>query len=270
MQEKKKTLLIFTTSILILMVIVLTASLINFIISKTTYYKISPRVKNMEKYSENNKNMPAIGWIRVQGTNIDYPIVYSQTTDVFFEMTEDFTWSITNATKLVNRVYIFGHNILNISSNPIIADKNHHRFEQLPSFMYTDFAKENKYIQYTVDGKDYLYKIFSVSIVEDYNLYHESVEYSKEDLKKYINQSLSDSFYDYDIDVDENDKIITLATCTRFFGATSKYTYKVDARMVRDNEKITNYSLKENKNYKVIKDKMNEAKKGEMENVNDL
>ena len=40
--------------------------------------------------------------------------------------------------------------------------------------------------------------------------------------------------------------------------------------MVRDNEKITNYSLKENKNYKVIKDKMNEAKKGEMENVNDL
>ena len=74
MQEKKKTLLIFTTSILILMVIVLTASLINFIISKTTYYKISPRVKNMEKYSENNKNMPAIGWIRVQGTNIDYPI----------------------------------------------------------------------------------------------------------------------------------------------------------------------------------------------------
>ena len=50
MQEKKKTLLIFTTSILILMVIVLTASLINFIISKTTYYKISPRVKNMEKY----------------------------------------------------------------------------------------------------------------------------------------------------------------------------------------------------------------------------
>lgn len=270
MKKKKKTLLIFTTSILILIVIMLTASLINFVISKTTYYKISSRVKNMEKYTKNNKDMPAIGWIRVQGTNIDYPIVYAQTTDKFADMIEDFTWSITNATKLVNRVYIFGHNILNISPNPIITAKNHRRFEQLPSFMYTDFAKENKYIQYTVDGKDYLYKIFSVSIVEDYNLYHESVEYSKEDLKEYINQSLSDSFYDYDIDVNENDKIITLSTCTRFFGATSKYTYKVDARMVRDNELITNYSLKENKNYKVIKDKMNEEKKGEIEDDNSL
>ena len=270
MQKKKKTLLVFITSILILMTIVLTTSLINFIISKTTYYKISSRVKNMEKYSKNNKKMPAIGWIRVQGTNIDYPIIYSQTTDMFSDITEDFTWSITNATKLVNRVYIFGHNILNVSPNPIIADKNHHRFEQLPSFMYPSFAKNNKYIQYTVDGKDYLYKIFSVSIVEDYNLYHESVEYEKKDLKEYIDKSLSDSFYDYDIDVNENDKIITLATCTRFFGVTSKYTYKVDARMVRDNEKITNYSLKENKNYKVIKEKMNEEKKGEIEDVNNL
>ena len=130
---------------------------------------------------------------------------------------------------------------------------------------FLDFAKENKYIQYTINGKNYLYKIFSVSIVEEDRLLYNTDNYSKAELKTYIDDSLQDSFYDFDVDVDENDNIITLATCTRFYGATAMYTYKIDARMVRDGEKIKNYSVKENKNYDKIKKTMEGGEKNEKE-----
>lgn len=270
MLRKKKKQLTKATTFLVLLVIILLVGLTSIIIKKNTFYKITSRVKVIEKYNENKKETPAIGWLKVQGTNIDYPIIYADAETDFSEMLDDFTWMINDVDKLINRVYIFGHNILNVSSNPIITDENHHRFEQLPSFMYTSFAKENKYIQYTVAGKDYLYKIFSVSIINDFDLYHESVEFSKEDLKEYIDQSLKDSFYDYDIDVNENDNIITLGTCTRFYGTTTRYTYKIDARMVREDEKITNYDLKETKNYKQIKEKLDTNLEGEEEDAKEL
>ena len=76
------------------------------------------------------------------------------------------------------------------------------------------------------------------------------------ELKEYIDQSLKDSFYDFDISVDENDNIITLITCTRFYGRVNHYSFKIDARMVRDKEKIKNYSVKENSNYKKIEETM--------------
>ena len=54
-------------------------------------------------------------------------------------------------------------------------------------------------------------------------------------------------------------------SCTRFYGATTAYTYKIDARMVRDKEKIRNYSVNENKNYKAIKEIMEGGEKNEEE-----
>lgn len=254
--DKKKQLIyttVFTTIVLIIIVFFLIAGLIKLVSNSKAYYKISSRVDKIEEYTKKHEETKAVGWIRVQGTNIDYPIIYAARDININAIIDDFTWIENDVNTLKNKVYILGHNIRNISSNPLITNKEHTRFEQLPSFMYLDFAEKNKYIQYTVDGKDYLYKIFSVSIVENKNLSTETADISKENLREYIKQSKKDSYYDFDVDVDENDYIITLATCTRFYGATSNYTYKIDARMVRDKESIHNYSVKENKNYKKVK-----------------
>lgn len=268
-QNKQKQLLLATLSmtiLLVVMVILLINGLIRLIANNQTYYKIEERSKEIEEYSKGHQDNKAIGWVRVQGTNIDYPIIYASTETPVEKLLDDFTWVVDDAKELTNRVFILGHNIRNVSSNPLIADKNHTRFEQLPSFMYLDFAEKNKYIQYTINGKDYLYKIFAVSIVNDLGLSYETDNVPKEELKEYIEFSLENSFYDFDIDVDENDNILTLATCTRFYGTTGEYTYKIDARMVRENEKIKNYSVKENKNYKEIKEIM----KGGEENAKEI
>lgn len=245
---------VITTLLLILIGILLISGLVKLIASFKPFYKVEERTENVEKYNNNHTETTAIGWIRVQGTNIDYPVIYPNGNVDLSMITEDFTWVLNEFDEVKNKIFILGHNIRNVSSNPLITDENNTRFEQLPSFMYLDFIKENKYVQFTIAGKDYLYKIFSVSIVKDSELSYRTRDLSDEDLKEYINNSLKDSFYDFDVEVDENDKIITLATCTRFYGPTTDYTYKIDARLLRDDEKVKNYSVKENKNYKEIKE----------------
>lgn len=266
-EDRRKVLVLTTlctTIVLCIIVILLVVALIKVITKNMApYYKAESRTEEISNFTKEHKELSTLGWLRVQGTNIDYPVIYGSPKLDFDDLRIDFTWTENEVKTLTNRVFIQGHNIRNVSNKPLITDKEHNKFEQLPSFTYLDFAKENKYIQYTIDGKDYLYKIFSVAIVDNNELSHTTKNFTKKELKEYITQSLSESFYDYDIEVDENDNIITLVTCTRFYGRARNYAYKIDARMVRDNERVKNYSVKENKNYKQIENAMKEGEEVE-------
>lgn len=237
----------------ILLSLIFLSLLIIIIYWLVPYYRIEDRVKEQKNFRGINQER-AIGWIRVQGTNIDFPIVSYDESDVS-DPTNDLGWSFSNNGKLSKKITVYSHNILNVSSTPLITDANHHRFEQLLSYIYTDFVKKNKYIQYTVDGKNYLYKIYGVSIQKGQELNDEENP-SKENLKKYIQKTKKSSYFDFGLDVNSNDKLITLVTCTRFFGETTEYSFVVDARMMRKNEKNKNYNVKETKQYKDIKKKL--------------
>ena len=65
----------------------------------------------------------------------------------------------------------------------------------------------------------------------------------------YIKEAKEDSIYDYDVDVNSSDEIISLITCTRYFGLNGKTQFRVDARKLRENEKIEKYSVSTNQNY---------------------
>lgn len=218
-------------------------------------YAIESRVEDVLK--EKKKREESVeGWIRVQGTNIDFPIIHDEADLNLGALLYDFAWITADEKKLGNKETIMGHNILNVSKHPLVAHKNHHRFEQLVSFMYYDFAKKNQYVQYTVDGVDHLYKIFAVGFVDDKKLDASTRTVSKNELKKHIKLAKKESFYDYSVDVDEDDRILTLVTCTRFFGSNSDIVFRVDAREVRENEKILKYRVAESAKYDKIKEEM--------------
>jgi hypothetical protein len=65
-----------------------------------------------------------------------------------------------------------------------------------------------------------------------------------------------DSIYDYDVDVNSDDNIISVITCTRFFGIDDKKDFRIVGRLVRDGEKLNNYSVKRNRKYVEIEEKM--------------
>lgn len=247
-QKKCSSLIVVATIIVLILIFLLIKSIDNL----SVHYKIDSRVDNVANYKGETEDVKAIGWIRVQGTNIDYPVINNDENVKVGNIKEDFTWTQGEVEELPNKLFILGHNILNVSSKPLITNKDHTRFEQLMSYIYYDFAEENKYIQYTMNGEDYLYKIFSISIVEDDTLDYKSLNYTKEELKEYIKQSREDSYFEFDTDVDENDNIISLITCTRFYGISSDYTFKIDGRMIRKGEPVKNYEITKKDNYKEI------------------
>ena len=79
---------------------------------------------------------------------------------------------------------------------------------------------------------------------------------SKKEMKEYINQTLEDSIFKFDIDVNEDDKLLSLITCTRMFGAYSTRELRVDARLVRDGEIKTNYDVEKTDKYEEIEELM--------------
>lgn len=245
--------LLFSCFIIVLLILTFT--------NQEEVYTIESRVSQIKKEKKTEKKEDlynTIGWLRVQGTKIDTPIIGYQTTENISINKDDFLWNEIENEKLYNKVNIMGHNILNLSSNPMVGEEDLLRFEELMSFVYTDFAKENKYIQYTIDGKDYLYKIFAIHFDSQWmlDLYHEG-NYTKKEMKNFITKVKKNSIYDFDVDVNENDKVISLVTCTRFFGDDrDKGEFVVTGRMLREGEQVTNYEVKENKNYKAVKNQM--------------
>ena len=236
---------------IIISVVVVLLCLILLIFTLKDFYKVSDRTNKVSMNIKKNE-YPILGWIRVQGTNIDYPVIYSKKIDVNdIEIDYSFAWRNYNEDNSKNRLVLFGHNIRNISSSPLINQKEFNDFENLPSFLHYDFVKNNKYIQYSDVKNNYLYKIYSIYMISG-----ETVNYSElldeESKEYYIKESLKNSIYKFNIDVNKKDKLISLVTCTRFFG-TQNTSIVVDARMVRKNEKISNYSVTENKNYEIIK-----------------
>ena len=238
-------------SYILLFLIIVVGLIILLVKFFSPYYTIESRVKDVKKY-KGVDGADAIGWLRVQGTNIDFPIVYYYNTDVT-DPTNDLGWNFNQDTELTKKTTLFSHNVLNVSSNPIITDKNHRRFEQLMSFIYPSFVKKNKYIQYTVGGKDYLYKIYAISFQNEDSIDYEVTSFSSEQAIEYIESVKKNSYFEFDTDVVETDDLLTLVTCTRFFGATSEYSFVVDARRVREKEKIKNYGITEKKSYNRIK-----------------
>ena len=223
-------------------------------------YKIEDRKAKFEaaKKEFDDDNTTTVGWLRVQGTNIDYPIVSLEDYNdlaTLSSITNNYLINNNSKELLLNKVDILGHNIINLSSNPKINSPNFTKFEGLMAFIYPNFVKENKYIQYRVNGKDYLYKIYAVRIQDSYkgietiNL----TNYTKEDTKKYLEKVKKDSIYKFDVDTRDDDNLISLITCTRFFGPDKEAAFVVDARMLREKEKVRNYSVKTTDNYEKIK-----------------
>lgn len=228
-------------------------------------YSLESRINAIEKEKKKDQEgITTIGWLKVQGTTIDAPIVSYSNKDAFNEISKkNYLWNENKKEEHFNQVSIFGHNILNLSSNPEIGKEYFQRFDDLMAFVYIDFIKENKYIQYTINNEEYIYKIIGVFFQDKYKLdvYNEE-NFTEKELKNFIQFTKENTIYDFDVDVNEKDKFITLLTCSRFFGMDDKTQFIVVGRLVRNNEKLTNYEVKENEKY----NKIIETIKGDEEN----
>ncbi len=257
-KEKKVILIVGILLLLLLLLGVVRVVLINKKVS------FDSRVKSMEKFQKDNKDISVAAWLQVQGTNIDYPVLTDMDTVTYEQDSKiQYLWENGNLEQLNKINYIMGHNVMNLSRNPLITEKGHVRFEQLLSFSYLDFAKKNQYIQLTLDGKDYVFKIFSVAYPKSADVYSYNIkDVSTEKVKEYIDQYKKLSVYNYDVDVNENDIIISLVTCTRMY-SYSNNMFVVSGRLVREGENTNLYKVTKSKGYAEIEKQMKGEKSNE-------
>ena len=253
LNQRTKTLAL-VTGLLICCCIVLVTLTAMWIVPKNIY-KVEDRQKEIKKeQKKDEEGIETVSCLRVQGTMIDTPIVaYEEGKDLSYLDKEDFLWTEAKTAEYKNQIKIMGHNILNLSATPEIGVNYFTKFEDLMAFTYEDFVKENKYIQYSIGDKEYVYKVFAVLYDKSYNLdLYNTDNYSTEEMADYIELVESKSLYDFDIDVDASDDIISLVTCSRLYGVDQKRQFVVVGRLLRDNEKMTNYSFETTEKYEEI------------------
>lgn len=156
-------------------------------------------------------NDEVVGWIQVDGTNVNYP--YVQHSDNSYYLNHSFYKDDNSA----GWVYLDYRNKIDFSdSNTILYA--HGRvdgtmFGSLKNSLNKDWYDRGRYNIYVYTKKSYYtFKIFSLYHIKTTDDYL-STYFKEDDFYDFINRIKQRSAYDFDVDLDYGDKIITLSTC---------------------------------------------------------
>ena len=259
---KKTTRIIFILIFILLLLSVVSIYNYSSGNNKISDFKISDQSKKIKEASKYGDEV--VGWLRVEGTNIDMALIRANENTDLLKGDYDFAWTYSYPDDKGNRPAYISHNIRNVSSNPIIGDKTMKRFEQLMSFIYLDFVEKKQFIEFTnSSGKTDIYRIFGVSLVKDDQNSAYLDTYTDDEQKRYIKKVRRESMFDIETSVESDDLMLTLFTCTRFYGPSTNYSFRIDARKIRDDEKLIYAKVRENDNYNKIKKQMKEGETNE-------
>lgn len=178
-----------------------------------------------EQTNENNYNLEniakinsdVIGWIKVDGTNIDYPVMQNKNFYLHRNIYKNYSSHGTP--------YLAEYCDLKTSDNLIIY--GHHMndnsmFSGLVNYKNYQFYKNHKYIKFytLIDGQtvENIYEIIvtfkTVAYSDNGFKYYNYINfYNDEDFKSYISNCQRLEFYNTETSANYGDKLITLSTC---------------------------------------------------------
>ena len=159
------------------------------------------------------KNEDTVAFIKVYGTNIEYPIVKADNNE--FYLTHSFDKSLNTAGwPFANYVNNFDGTDKNITIFAH-ARRDGSMFGSLYKTLSNSWQeeKDNLRILFIIEKNSYFYQVFSTYRVlnEDYyikNSFKDDVEY-----KDFLDKIRDRSNYNYNVNLDINDTILTLSTC---------------------------------------------------------
>lgn len=158
-------------------------------------------------------NKDTKGWIKVNGTNINYPFV--QTNDNEYYLTHAFDKSYNKA----GWVFVDYRNKLDgMDKNTILyahGRLNKTMFGTLRNILKNGWLnnKENYVVKISTKKENSLWQVFSVYKIPETSDYIQTDFTSNDEFKEFANMILKRSMHDFDTSVDSDDKILTLSTC---------------------------------------------------------
>lgn len=161
-----------------------------------------------------NKNSDTVAWIKVNGTNINYPVV--QTTDNSYYLTHAFDKSKNSAGWVFSD---YRNNFTNLKENTIIY--GHGRWDKtvfgtLKNVLTSSWQnnKDNHIVRISTPSENTLWQVFSIYQWDAESYYLTSTFYgNNESHQTFLDTIINRSVYNFNTTVNTNDKIITLSTC---------------------------------------------------------
>lgn len=214
------------------------------ITNQPTINSSEPETAPAEYEEYYKKNNDFVGWIKIDGTNVDYPVLHTDNNDYYLK--HNFN------KKYEGRGSIF----MDMACNPETLDKNtvihgHNwldetMFSKIPQYSKFDYYKEHPVIEFNTRTEMHKWKIIAVFITtaspEEDNGYVFNYIYPHiggVNYQGYIDEITKRSLYNTGVDFNKDDKFLTLSTCTREVDTGKKRAdcrIAIVARMVRPGE----------------------------------
>lgn len=175
------------------------------------------RMLQLEELQKENDEI--IGWLEVEGTDINYPV--TQTKDNDFYLTHNYKKEYSQAGCLfLDKDF----DMINGSSNYLIyghRNKNGIMFESLLKYSKEDFYKEHTKIRFTTNKDDSKYEIMSIFYSRVYYQSEQNVfryyyfvnAENEEEYNEYVNNCKNASIFDTGVTATYGDQLLTLSTC---------------------------------------------------------
>ncbi|MEG1506782.1 MAG: class B sortase [Bacilli bacterium] len=178
----------------------------------SSYYKKYSKLFN-ELLEVNNDT---VGWVTVNNTRINYPVVQSADNNYYLNHAFDKTrneigWLFVdyrnNLDIIDKNTIIYGHNILN----------GNLMFSNLEKTIKPNWYNntDNQLITFNIKEKNIKWKIFSIYTLPTTSDYLKTNFNSDESFLNFINMVKSRSINNFGVEINKNDKILTLSTCYR-------------------------------------------------------
>lgn len=175
------------------------------------------RMLQVEELKKENEDI--IGWIEIDGTNINYPVLqgtdnqyymkhtytkeYSNNGSIFLD--KDYDWNLPSSNLL-----LYGHN-----------NKNGVMFQDLLKYKEESFYIEHPTIRFTTINEDCQYEIISVFLSrvyykdeKDVFRYYYFINANNEaEYNNYVEKSKKFSIYDTGKSAEYGEQLLTLSTC---------------------------------------------------------
>ena len=195
-------------------------------------------------------NSDSVAWLQIPNTNVDNIVVQSADNNKYLRLDAltkaysfpgcyfvDYENTIGKREDMSKNTIIYGHNI-EFTNNPDGV-----QFGQLFKFEDIEFAKENPYIYFSSGEEDMVWEIFATfhtntdfyyiqvnDIIKPADLAAakasgktiEPTEIDNETLLGIVDEAKALSIHNYDVEVEEDDKILTLSTCSYSKGKARK------------------------------------------------
>lgn len=159
------------------------------------------------------KNSDTVAWLKVENTNIEYPIVQANNNSYYLTHNFDKKYNVAgwifadykNKLDGTDRnIVVYGHNMRNNSMFGSLKDV-------ITEEWYNN--EENKYITFVTENDYQTYQVFSVYQIKTEDYYIQT-EFKSNEFTEFIDTITKRSKKDFGINVSKEDTILTLSTCS--------------------------------------------------------